>query len=60
MTVKIAHAFTEVSIFSHRLRKQEDGRRMGADNFYATDDPDTFKELKGYFDLLINTLSIES
>ena len=32
---------------------------MGADNFYATSDPETFKKLKGYFDLLINTLSVE-
>jgi uncharacterized zinc-type alcohol dehydrogenase-like protein len=32
---------------------------MGADNFYATSDPETFKMLKGYFDLIINTLSIE-
>jgi alcohol dehydrogenase (NADP+) len=32
---------------------------MGADNFYATSDPETFKKLKGYFDLIINTLSIE-
>jgi alcohol dehydrogenase (NADP+) len=32
---------------------------MGTDNFYATSDPETFKKLKGYFDLIINTLAIE-
>ena len=60
MGVKIAHALgAEVSVLSHSLKKQEDGMRMGADNFYATSDPETFKKLKGYFDLLINTLSVE-
>jgi uncharacterized zinc-type alcohol dehydrogenase-like protein len=60
MGVKIAHALgAEVTVLSHSLRKQEDGKRMGADNFYATSDQETFKRLKGYFDLLINTLSVE-
>ena len=58
--VKIAHTLgAEVTVLSHSLRKQEEGKRMGADNFYATSDPDTFKKLKGYFDLIINTVSIE-
>ena len=60
MGVKIAHALgAEVSVLSHSLRKQEDGMRMRADNFYATPDPETFNKLKGYLDLIINTLSIE-
>jgi uncharacterized zinc-type alcohol dehydrogenase-like protein len=60
MGVKIAHALgAEVSVLSHSLKKREDGIRMGADNFYATSDPETFKKLKGYFDLIINTLAIE-
>ena len=50
---------TKVTVLSHSLRKQEDGKRMGADNFYATSDPETFKRLKGYFDLIINTLAVE-
>ena len=58
--VKIADALgAEVTVLSHSLKKQEDGKRMGADNFYATSDPEIFKKLKGYFDLIINTLSIE-
>jgi alcohol dehydrogenase (NADP+) len=33
---------------------------MGADNFYATvSSPKSLKELRGYFDLIINTLSVE-
>src|SRR6266568_4386805 len=60
MGVKIAHALdAEVTVLSHSLRKQEDGKRMGADNFYATSDPETFKRHRGYFDLVINTLSVE-
>ena len=60
MGVKIADALgAEVTVLSHSLKKQEDGKRMGSDNFYATSDPETFKKLKGYFDLIINTLSVE-
>ena len=58
--VKIAHTLgAEVTVLSHSLRKQEEGKRMGADDFYATSDPNTFKKLKGYFDLIINTVSVE-
>ena len=58
--VKIAHALgAEVTVLSHTLKKQEEAKKMGADNFYATSDPDTFKKLKGYFDLLINTVPVE-
>jgi alcohol dehydrogenase (NADP+) len=32
---------------------------MGDDKFYATSDPETFEKLKGYFDLIISTLSVE-
>jgi uncharacterized zinc-type alcohol dehydrogenase-like protein len=61
MGVKIAHALgAEVTVLSHSLKKQEDGIRMGADNFYATSDPDTFKRLQAHFDLIVNTLSVEA
>ena len=53
------HLVPKSQVLSHSLKKQEDGKRMGADNFYATSDPETFKTLKGYFDLIINTLSVE-
>jgi uncharacterized zinc-type alcohol dehydrogenase-like protein len=60
MGVKIADALgSEVSVLSHSLKKQEDGLKMGADKFYATSDHETFKNLMGYFDLIINTLAIE-
>ena len=60
MGVKLAHALgAEVTVLSHSLKKQEDGRKLGADHFYATSDPETFEKLKGYFDLIINTVSAE-
>jgi len=60
MGVKIAHALgAEVSVLSHSLKKQEDGKKLGADYFYATSDPTTFEKLKGYFDLIINTVSAD-
>jgi uncharacterized zinc-type alcohol dehydrogenase-like protein len=60
MGVKIAHALgAEVTVLSHSLKKQEDGKKLGADYFYATSDSTTFEKLKGYFDLIINTVSAE-
>jgi uncharacterized zinc-type alcohol dehydrogenase-like protein len=60
MGIKIAHALgAEVTVLSHSLHKQEDGRRMGADHFLATSDPMTFEKLKGSFDMIINTVSVE-
>ncbi|MDE1724890.1 MAG: NAD(P)-dependent alcohol dehydrogenase [Thaumarchaeota archaeon] len=60
MGVKLAHALgAEVTVLSHSLKKQEDGKKLGADHFYATSDPETFEKLKGYFDLIINTVSAE-
>ena len=58
MAVKIAHAMgAEVTVLSQSLKKQEDGLRLGADRYFATSDPDTFTELAGSFDLIINTVS---
>lgn len=58
MGVKIAHALgAEVTVLSQSLRKQEDGLKLGADHYYATSDPETFKKLAGTFDLIISTVS---
>ena len=32
---------------------------MGADNFYDTSDREILKKLRGYFDIIINTVSVE-
>lgn len=58
MAVKIAHALgAEVTVLSQSLKKQEDGLRLGADSYYATENPETFTELANQFDLIINTVS---
>ncbi|KAA0091482.1 NAD(P)-dependent alcohol dehydrogenase [Mycolicibacterium sp. P1-18] len=58
MGVKIAHAMgAEVTVLSQSLKKMEDGLRLGADEYYATSDPDTFTKLAGKFDLIVNTVS---
>ena len=58
MAVKIAHAMgAEVTVLSQTMSKEKDGRRLGADNYYATSDADTFTTLANSFDLIINTVS---
>src|SRR5437660_1633965 len=58
MGVKLAHALgAEVTVLSHSLKKQADGKRLGADHFFATSDAETFTKLAGHFDLIINTVS---
>ncbi len=58
MGVKLAHALgAEVTVLSQSLKKQADGKRLGADHFHATSDPATFANLKRSFDLIICTVS---
>ena len=60
MGVKLAHALgADVTVFSQSTRKQEDAKRLGADHFYATADPETFTKLERHFDLIINTVSAD-
>jgi uncharacterized zinc-type alcohol dehydrogenase-like protein len=58
MAVKIAHAMgAEVTVLSQTLNKKDDGLKLGADAYHATSDGETFKQLAGHFDLIINTVS---
>jgi uncharacterized zinc-type alcohol dehydrogenase-like protein len=58
MAVKLAAAMgAEVTVLSQSLRKEADGRRLGATDYRATSDPQTFKDLAGRFDLIVNTVS---
>ncbi|MGA9171081.1 MAG: NAD(P)-dependent alcohol dehydrogenase [Nitrososphaeraceae archaeon] len=58
--VKIAHTLgAEVTVLSHSLEKQEEAKRMGADYFYDTSNREALKKLRGYFDMIINTVSVE-
>jgi len=56
--VQIAHAMgAEVTVLSRSLAKADDGRRLGADAYYATEDPETFRVLDSRFDLIVSTVS---
>jgi alcohol dehydrogenase (NADP+) len=56
--VKLGAAMgADVTVLSQSLKKMEDGLRLGANNYYATSDPDTFKKLRGSFELILNTVS---
>jgi uncharacterized zinc-type alcohol dehydrogenase-like protein len=58
MGVKLAHAMgAHVTVLSQSLKKMEDGLRLGADEYYATSNPETFDKLAGSFDLILNTVS---
>lgn len=58
--VKIAAAMgAEVTVLSHSLSKQDDGKRFGAQHYYATGDKQTFRELRNRFDLILNTVSAD-
>ncbi|HVU71986.1 MAG TPA: NAD(P)-dependent alcohol dehydrogenase [Mycobacteriales bacterium] len=57
--VKLAHAMgAEVTVLSQTLSKQADGLAFGADHYYATNDEQTFTDLAGTFDLIVNTVSV--
>ena len=58
MGVKLGAAMgAEVSVLSQSLKKMEDGLRLGASHYYATNDPGTFSKLEGSFDVILNTVS---
>jgi len=56
--VKLAHALgAEVTVLSQTMSKEEDGKKFGADHYYATSELETFEKLAGTFDLILNTVS---
>ena len=58
MGVKIAVALgAEVTVLSQSLSKRDDGLAMGATDYAATSDPETFARLARSFDLILNTVS---
>ena len=58
MAVQLAHAMgAEVTVLSQTLSKRDDGLRLGAEAYYATSDPETFRRLRNRFDLIVNTVS---
>ena len=60
MAVQLAHALgAEVTVLSQTMSKEEDGRRLGADHYFATGEAGALKRLRGAFDLIINTVSAD-
>jgi uncharacterized zinc-type alcohol dehydrogenase-like protein len=60
MGVKLAHAMgAHVTVLSRTLAKEGEARQLGADDFRATEDLQTFKDLKNTFDLILNTVSAQ-
>ncbi|WP_194421017.1 NAD(P)-dependent alcohol dehydrogenase [Microbacterium abyssi] len=58
MAVKIAHAMgAEVTVLSRSEAKRDDALNLGADHYFATEDPDTLRTLRNEFDLIINSVS---
>ena len=60
MGVKLGAAMgAEVTVLSQSLKKMEDGLRLGATHYYATDDREGLKKLRNSYDLIINTVSAD-
>ncbi|WP_314504786.1 NAD(P)-dependent alcohol dehydrogenase [uncultured Microbacterium sp.] len=60
MAVQIAHAMgAHVTVLSRTLAKKDEGLALGADEYFATEDPDALRSLRGRFDLIINTVSAD-
>jgi uncharacterized zinc-type alcohol dehydrogenase-like protein len=58
MGVKFAKAMgAHVTVLSHSPSKAEDSKRLGADDFVATSDPDAFKNNAKRFDFILDTVS---
>lgn len=57
VAVKIAAAMgAEVTVLSRTDAKKDDGLAFGATHYVATEDESVFKELRGSFDILVNTV----
>ncbi|MBU3687695.1 MAG: NAD(P)-dependent alcohol dehydrogenase [Mycobacterium sp.] len=60
MAVKLGAAMgAEVTVLSQSLKKMEDGLRLGAKHYHATDDREVFKKLRNSFDIILNTVSAD-
>ncbi|MFV8256236.1 NAD(P)-dependent alcohol dehydrogenase [Bdellovibrio bacteriovorus] len=58
MAVKLAAAMgAEVTVLSSSNKKKDDAHRLGAHDYAATSEKETFKKYNRKFDLIINTVS---
>lgn len=59
IAVQFAHALgAEVTVLGHSESKKNEAQQFGADDYYLTSDPETFKQLKGQFDFILNTVAV--
>ncbi len=59
MGVKLAHAMgAHTTVFSQSMKKSDDAKRLGADDYFAISDPESLKPLQGTFDLIISTVGV--
>ncbi len=47
----------EVTALSRSASKKDEALELGAHQYYSTEEAETFKELAGHFDLILNTVS---
>jgi uncharacterized zinc-type alcohol dehydrogenase-like protein len=60
MGIKFAVAMgAEVTVFSTNPSKEADARHLGAKHYVNTKSPDALAKLKGYFNLILDTISAE-
>ena len=59
MGVKLGAAMgADITVLSQTLSKKDDGLKLGAREYYATSDAETFTKLAGTFDLIICTVGV--
>ncbi|WP_118975129.1 NAD(P)-dependent alcohol dehydrogenase [Taibaiella koreensis] len=60
MGVKFAASLgAEVTVLSTSPSKEENARQLGAHKFAVTSDPEQLKQITGYFDFILDTVSAE-
>jgi uncharacterized zinc-type alcohol dehydrogenase-like protein len=60
MAVKFGVAFgAEVTVLSTSPKKEADAKKLGAHKFVVTTDPEQLKNVTGYFDFILDTVSAE-
>lgn len=59
MGVKLAHAMgAHVTVLSQSMKKADDAKKLGADEFYSMNDAETVGKLSNSFDLIISTVGV--
>lgn len=59
IAVQFAHKLgAEVTVLGHSASKKEEATQFGADAYYLTSEADTFTELAGKFDFILNTVAV--